>query len=241
MSNNTKQIIGQRINTVLAIKNIKQKDLATSIGVSDNIISYFVSGKRTPNTEQIIAISKYLDVSSDYLLGLSDAPTNDKDLQFICDYTGLSLKSISMFHNFAINSDDEFLNFIRIRQINDFLESNTFKTLVEKLIDIGVLANPKIDTSADYKKFDDTTLNDEISTVNDTVNFSKSLYFDLQYSFLKYYQQTSNVCITDFENYCNKLVTERAKRIDADNFKPLTTRDLIYQIFTTKGESNADD
>jgi len=94
MVDNIKQIIGQRINTVLAIKNIKQKDLATAIGVSDNIISYYVSGKRTPNTEQIIAISKYLDVSSDYLLGLSDVQSANIELKAICEYTGLSEEAL---------------------------------------------------------------------------------------------------------------------------------------------------
>ncbi len=113
MANNTKKIIGQRINTVLAIKNIKQKDLATAIGVSDNIISYYVSGKRTPNTEQIIAISKHLKVSSDYLLGLSDVQSQNIELKAICEYTGLSeeaLQGITKTMQKAINFDDIFID-----------------------------------------------------------------------------------------------------------------------------------
>lgn len=113
MADNIKQIIGQRINTVLAIRNIKQKDLANAIGVSDNIISYYVSGKRTPNTEQIIAISKYLDVSSDYLLGLSDVQSANIELKAICKYTGLSeqaLQGITNTMQKAINFDDIFID-----------------------------------------------------------------------------------------------------------------------------------
>lgn len=61
--------IGQRIYCTLMSKNIKQKELAAALGVTDNTISYFVSGKRTPNTEQIIKIAAFLNVSTDYLLG----------------------------------------------------------------------------------------------------------------------------------------------------------------------------
>ena len=45
-------------------------------------------------------IAKYFQVSADYLLGLSNTPTTDEDLKFICDYTGLSDTVInSLFHN----------------------------------------------------------------------------------------------------------------------------------------------
>ena len=85
----TRNLIGKRINETLAIKDVKQKDLAKAIGVTDNTISYFVSGKRTPNTEQIIEIAKFLNVSADYLLGLSSNMTTDTELQAVCEYIGL--------------------------------------------------------------------------------------------------------------------------------------------------------
>lgn len=91
-----KKMIGQRINAALAEKNVKQKELAEYLAVTDNTVSYWCSGKRTPNTEQIMQISKKLKVSADYLLGLSDAPTNDKDLQFVCEYTGLSQEAVEI-------------------------------------------------------------------------------------------------------------------------------------------------
>lgn len=84
------KIIGQRINSALAAKNLKQKDLAKHLGVTDNTISYFCSGSRLPNTLQIIKISEYLGVSTDYLLGLDDNKTTDTELKAVCKYTGLN-------------------------------------------------------------------------------------------------------------------------------------------------------
>lgn len=95
MNDLTKRKIGERINSALADANCKQKDLAKALGVTDNTVSYWCSGARTPNTEQIIEIAMKLGVSSDYLLGLSDVMTNDTDVKMICDYTGLTEEAVS--------------------------------------------------------------------------------------------------------------------------------------------------
>ena len=66
------KIIGNRLCIILEINNVKQKELAKVLGVKDNIISYYCSGARKPNLDQIIEIAKYFNVSADYLLGLSN-------------------------------------------------------------------------------------------------------------------------------------------------------------------------
>lgn len=68
---NTKKIMGMRINELLAKRNKKQKDLAKELEVTDNTISYFVSGSRSPNIDQIIKIADYLNTTTDYLFGLT--------------------------------------------------------------------------------------------------------------------------------------------------------------------------
>lgn len=98
MDNDLSKLIGTRINTLLARNDKKQKDLAQYLGVKDNTISYFISGTRMPNTEQIKKISTFFNCSSDYLLGLSDTPIKDKDTAFIRNYTGLDEDTIQDFH-----------------------------------------------------------------------------------------------------------------------------------------------
>lgn len=67
--------IGQRINAALATNKMLQKELAKILGVTDNTISYFCSGTRTPKIEQLVKIAKALNVTTDYLLGLTDDPS----------------------------------------------------------------------------------------------------------------------------------------------------------------------
>lgn len=104
MEDLTKKLIGTRIYTALETANIKQKELANELNVTDNTVSYWCNGIRVPNTEQIIQIAKFLNVSTDYLLGLTKNPTTDKDDSFITDCLGLDEKSIKLLK--AINGSD---------------------------------------------------------------------------------------------------------------------------------------
>ena len=82
--------LGYRIAGALALRGKKQLDLAKAIGVHANVISYFCSGKRTPNAHQLADIARELRVSADWLLGLSDAPTPPSGEEIAIEYTGLS-------------------------------------------------------------------------------------------------------------------------------------------------------
>lgn len=104
----TKKVIGSRINEALAFSNKKQKELAAHLGVPDNTISYFCSGKRVPNAEQIIEISKFLGVSADFLLGLSGNKTTDTKLRAVCEYTGLNQEAVETLEELKSLPDDDF-------------------------------------------------------------------------------------------------------------------------------------
>ena len=99
MDNKLSEIIGKRINALLAEQDKKQKELAAYLQIQDNTISYFVSGRRIPNTEQIIKIADFFNVSADFMLGRTDIKTTDKDIHFVCDYTGLSEEAINELKN----------------------------------------------------------------------------------------------------------------------------------------------
>lgn len=129
MDNITKKTIGKRINNALAFRNVKQKELAKVLEISDNTVSFFCSGNRVPNHEQIIQIAKYLNVSADYLLGLTDSMTNDKDIQFICDYTGLDLSVIEFLHDET--NPDGITHYNSV--FNKIFQSNNFSALFRDL------------------------------------------------------------------------------------------------------------
>jgi transcriptional regulator with XRE-family HTH domain len=68
----TEDSFGQRLKKVLAERNMMQKELAEKIGVNEMAISRYVHGSRMVSVSILIDICKTLDVSADYLLGLSE-------------------------------------------------------------------------------------------------------------------------------------------------------------------------
>ncbi len=57
----------------LRLKNkLTQSELADILGVKPTAISNYESERNEPSFDKLIALSKYFDVSCDYLLGVSD-------------------------------------------------------------------------------------------------------------------------------------------------------------------------
>lgn len=100
MEMSVRETIGKRIEKALEIRGIKQKELAQHLGLRDNMISYFVSATRTPNHEQLIKIARFLNVSTDYLYGITETHETDKDTRFICDATGLNEEALKRLQRF---------------------------------------------------------------------------------------------------------------------------------------------
>ena len=121
MDNKTKKTIGQRINAALAKRDMKQKELAAAIGVKDNVISYFTSGTRIPNTEQIIEIARVLNVSTDFLLGLLSEPTADNELALACDYTGLPEDAVDCLNQMKNDQKHPYMHDLIAFVVEEFL------------------------------------------------------------------------------------------------------------------------
>lgn len=95
MSNEKRyEMYGQRLSEARKRAGLMQKDVAKFLGVKDNVVSYYENGDRIPSVEQYTKLAAFFGVSADYLLCVSDAKTNDKDLQYVCDYTGFNEESV---------------------------------------------------------------------------------------------------------------------------------------------------
>lgn len=62
----------QRFNEILKNNSVKQSELALYCNVTKQSISDFKRGKSVPSIETLYKMCKFLECSSDYLLGLSD-------------------------------------------------------------------------------------------------------------------------------------------------------------------------
>lgn len=62
----------ERFNEIVKISGKKQTEIAQAVGVSKQCVSDYKSGKSAPSVETLFLLCRYLDVSADYLLGLSN-------------------------------------------------------------------------------------------------------------------------------------------------------------------------
>ena len=68
----------QRIRDLREDKDLKQKDVADYLNCSQQAYSNYELGQRDIPTDILIRLSKFYDVSVDYLLGLTSNPKRNK-------------------------------------------------------------------------------------------------------------------------------------------------------------------
>lgn len=111
---------------------LTQVEFAKKLNCNRQKIADWERGKSTPSADDIILLCEKFGVSADYILGLSETPTNDKDLQFVCEYTGLSETAVATLRE--LDSEWNLLHLVPgdIRLLVDFLITDMHFQLTDK-------------------------------------------------------------------------------------------------------------
>lgn len=159
--------------------DMKQDEFAEFLGFSRPTVALYESGKRVPDAVALKTIAEKCKVSADWLLGLSEAPTDNRDDRFICDSTGLSFEALG-----TLRFDGR-----QRAELNTFIENSTsivdalnslradslrLKAVIEKFNVPGLLGAP-----SDFRSFElspDSCTIDDIHELNVEHN---QLQFDL--------------------------------------------------------------
>ena len=67
------EVFAQRLQIAMYWKEWTGSELARKSGVPAATISRYICGQRQPNVARLIKLSRALDVSADYLLGLTES------------------------------------------------------------------------------------------------------------------------------------------------------------------------
>ena len=81
--------IGQRIGKLRGEAGISQEELAQAIGVARSNIRNWELDQRELKAEIIIKLADCFKVTTDYMLGRIDIPSQDVNLQVACSELGL--------------------------------------------------------------------------------------------------------------------------------------------------------
>lgn len=103
-----KSTFANRLKELRIEEGLSQEDLGKEIGVSRGSISYYEKEERVPDVVILAAISKYFNVSTDYLLGLSETKSIDEDIQTTIRTTGLSETAVQVLNFLGGGDQREF-------------------------------------------------------------------------------------------------------------------------------------
>ena len=65
---------GARAKELITDRDVRQKTVAAALGITEGKISCYLNGKNEMPTRIVVGMAQYFDVSTDYLLGLTDQP-----------------------------------------------------------------------------------------------------------------------------------------------------------------------
>lgn len=130
MGSKTISTIGGRIQSLREENGLSQAELAKELNVKQQTINQWENGERDIKTGSIIALSKYFNVSADYILCISDykKPENTP----ITNITGLSDNTISVIKELNIKYITNPINIL----CGDNLPENPGKSAVQNFFDL---------------------------------------------------------------------------------------------------------
>lgn len=71
----------ERLKALRKEAGLTQKDMARNFGTSQPSYQQWESGKRTPNSDNLEKLANFFNVSTDYLIGLSDTKTTAQAIE----------------------------------------------------------------------------------------------------------------------------------------------------------------
>lgn len=137
-----KSTFGKRLDRIMREKGIGRGKLKDLTGISLQSISNYLNNKRKPDCEMVAEIATALNVSADYLLGLSEIQTRNETVHRVHDVTGLSEAAIIKLKIDKDIESHEATNFVSF-----LIESNNFERLAEEIEKLSAFHNTTIEAT----------------------------------------------------------------------------------------------
>ncbi|PYG86527.1 transcriptional regulator with XRE-family HTH domain [Ruminiclostridium sufflavum DSM 19573] len=123
-------VLSERIKTLRKAKKQSQNEVGKALGKSRETISKYELGEREPDPGVIVLLSKYFDVSSDYMLGITNnsenLPNNENDLF-----------SPEMYAFETYLKNENFIPYVKLAVLMNAsnIEANRFEALISDFIE----------------------------------------------------------------------------------------------------------
>lgn len=102
-------------------------ELSKILGVSRSTLKTWRDGTSFPDIDKLVQISKLLNVSVDYLLGLTDCNSLDGNYQSACAFTGLDEETVKRLN------DDKYNEYV-VLLLNNIVKSDSYEITTDLLM-----------------------------------------------------------------------------------------------------------
>ena len=109
MDININEFIGKRIQEIRKEKGLKQDYLAEKLQINRPNISKYETGETAIPLDILKNISKILDTSTDYLLGLTECKTPKTNYRAFCDATGIDDTAVEILEEINFVYEGQYL------------------------------------------------------------------------------------------------------------------------------------
>ena len=187
MSNERKFAI--RLQSYLEENKIKQSDLADQCGITRQSISAYIKGKSEPTATVIADIAQNLNLSADYLLGLSEDNSNkpyDEKVKTVASATGLSKDVSDQLIN-SKNVTQSALNRLLLQRdfwkyLHSYAQLIEYCNMAQRIVEGGNAADicdgsDFLDELYEYGAIDSLFENSQI--ISELIKKTKTSIFDL--------------------------------------------------------------
>ena len=245
----TVEIFAGRLKALRTERNLSLNQLAKELNITAQSLSLYENAKRTINIDLLTDISKYFDVSADYLVGLSDIPSLDTDLQAVCKYTGLNEDTVTRIKDefeyviIEFNDNEEYMNKF-IETSNNVICSHYFWDIILHLTQLNIDSLAHLADPNNLKMYELRNIADKLDV--DFALLFNSIQCDEKNNAPS--QQTEDMC--DLTRYrIIQAVEQLSNRFDyRGDYKNYSTPKLLKYLGITnetffkikkKGHSNA--
>jgi len=158
LSEEEKSVFSRRLTLLMRERELTHIQVASGTGFQRQTISLYVNDQSKPDCDRLSIIARFFNVSTDWLLGLSDVRAIDATAKAAAEYTGLTEKAVVALHDFCTKTNDWITRLAEFSEVagspfdrNDpknYIESVGFlNSAICALIDTGLLLSV-----AEYEK-----------------------------------------------------------------------------------------
>ena len=126
----TKTIFSEKPKELRRKKGYTQRQLADKLEISFQAISTYEQGKSVPQSDVLAQIAQKLEVSADYLLGLTEEETTDPEIRAIAKYLGMEVDTVQLVLDY--NKLYDGMKYSKTYVIEKMLKDRSFRILIDR-------------------------------------------------------------------------------------------------------------